>query len=507
MVYSSVSNEPNKADGGESEQPTTYVIQGKSPRVNSTVNADMFVFIPMEEISNAVIENFQVGVAESTADFNGDKIDLRGYNVVCLEDLQVTKQGNDVLISFAKLRITLVGIKVEHIHESHFVFGNKKDQTSQIAADSASPRADTAKTNTLLPAVVKSIILWSLIHSNGGDCGSVCESPSLKSIDMFSDLISLPTKDIRSSKGLSPRASPTLEESCFSWGLSPRVLPQSVSVSSTCSTHTGGVLSTDWLIRLQYDITARRSLRQIDRIIEGALGLIFTVFYNKVAVPISERILFHVKPRPVPQMELRNGYLLPPKQSKYGKYTVVLDLDETLVYSRHMYRCNQLCIRHGVHDLMTLLKQYHCEVIMWSAADAETVNVVWSAVDPTGITAFVLPREVWQRDVNEQRKDLKRLNRDLCGTILIDNTPLAVDGQVSNSILVRDFLGGECASDKKDELYSLIEILKSLFESGQDVPTFIKNSQELCELSTVIRKSEMKFNLIHRLPVASDAVN
>eukprot|EP00662_Eupelagonemidae_sp_cell21_P024280 gene24280-28208_t len=64
---------------------------------------------------------------------------------------------------------------------------------------------------------------------------------------------------------------------------------------------------------------------------------------------------------------------------------------------RHIHTTQQLCIRHGVHDLFVLLRQFNCEVVMWSAADAETVNAIWAAVDPTGVTSHVLPREVWQR--------------------------------------------------------------------------------------------------------------
>ena len=456
-------------------QPSVFVFT-QPGEVSSSDFSDVFVILPSNDREH-IIQHFKIGGTSE------DRIDLRGLQVSDFKQLKLSEYVQDdhvcTRIGMRGATICLPNVKMEDLSASHFIFPASTATACELNARSE-------KEPSLATNVFKSVVFWCLDTA-------------------------LPTEtNVPVESFASPRAPVCTQSARFSpiplatydldlLGVDTATNPASPTSSSvTNSTHF------DWCKRVSREPEGRRIRRNIDRLVSSIMQKMFEVSYGKVHVSICDSLLFKVRPRAMPRLKFDPNVatLLPPQEpTKEPRYTIVLDLDETLVYSRHMHHTHQLCVRHGVHDLMVLLKQYNCEVVMWSAADAETVNAVWTATDPTGITSHVLPREAWQRGVYEQKKDLTRLGRDLDWVLIVDNTPLAVAGQLDNAIVVRDFLGGDHAYDVKTEMYRLMKLLKTMFMKKMKVPDFLKTCRELAEVKVWRRQQDIEFNVMHHVPL------
>ncbi|KPI83518.1 hypothetical protein ABL78_7450 [Leptomonas seymouri] len=132
-----------------------------------------------------------------------------------------------------------------------------------------------------------------------------------------------------------------------------------------------------------------------------------------------------------------SSYLIPPPQPQdVGKLVVVLDLDETLVYSRD----TSLYGRPGVAQLLKTLKG-KCELIVWTAGAREYALDVIRAIDTMCAVQHCIYRHPmwWTGDVGCP-KDLRMLGRPMDRVILVDNTPSVFSVNPRNSLLVPDFI-------------------------------------------------------------------
>lgn len=144
--------------------------------------------------------------------------------------------------------------------------------------------------------------------------------------------------------------------------------------------------------------------------------------------------------------------LLPPQDPKFnGKKTVVLEMDETLLYSfypdeheayllapsrdhdyfvdlpEHQTSVN-IYLRNHFHEFLAYLKE-NCEPILFCNGTKAYVDKVMDIIDKERVFVhriyqdscdFIVYKE---ENLNEITKDLDRLNRDLSKVILIDARP------------------------------------------------------------------------------------
>lgn len=171
--------------------------------------------------------------------------------------------------------------------------------------------------------------------------------------------------------------------------------------------------------------------------------------------------------------------LIPPKAPHLkGKLTVVLDLDETLVYARR----GPLYVRPGIEALLSFLRD-NCETIVWTAGMDSYADAVVGEIDKHCTVSHTISRNsTW---LPHGKKDVKLLNRDLDRLILIDNTPDAIRGNEQNSLLVEDYEGGEL---EDTTLCTLVSLLKDLtyritLDPSVTVPQYIKNSPRVIHRS------------------------
>jgi RNA polymerase II subunit A small phosphatase-like protein len=197
-------------------------------------------------------------------------------------------------------------------------------------------------------------------------------------------------------------------------------------------------------------------------------GLSFKQDYSNAAQPsLFEKMKARVTGQRLRQPSMIRDAgrdLIPPKDpSMEGRITIVLDLDETLIYARE----GPLYARPGIDELLAFLKE-HFEAVVWTAGVKAYAQAVVKNIDKTNaIQHCVYRHKKWFTGVAGYNKDLTLLGRDMANTIIIENTPDCLRGNEGNGILVADYEGGELADDT---LYCILALLKDLVELRKTNP-------------------------------------
>lgn len=209
-----------------------------------------------------------------------------------------------------------------------------------------------------------------------------------------------------------------------------------------------------------------------------------------------------------PTMLQKGKKLVAPPTETAKRYTLVLDLDETLVYARD----GPLYARAYLKDFLHAIKDSF-EVIVWTAGEREYAKNVLAEINEELIIQHLIYRNRNWFNEEDYTKDLKQLGRDMNYTIIVENTPDCVRANPENGIIVADFevtpeeesstspppqeeaiatvsRSGEPSSadgipGKKRRtpidktLFFLRELLCSLVETGSTVPYFLAHCDQL----------------------------
>ena len=157
-------------------------------------------------------------------------------------------------------------------------------------------------------------------------------------------------------------------------------------------------------------------------------------------------------------------YLISPP----GKpYTLVLDLDETLVYFKiKSSKGGTLRARPYLFGFLEEMGHYY-ELIIWTSATEAYANSLIDAIEyEKKYFDYVLYREHAIIIGDDFVKDLTRIGRSLDRIIIIDNMPQNFRLQKENGINIKPFFGDDLDDSA---LYDLVPILKHIAESGKDV--------------------------------------
>ncbi|EPY30353.1 hypothetical protein AGDE_09486 [Angomonas deanei] len=163
--------------------------------------------------------------------------------------------------------------------------------------------------------------------------------------------------------------------------------------------------------------------------------------------------------------------LIAPSKQTNKKYTVVFDLDETVVYARD----GPLYSRAYLRDLLRSIKD-DFEIVVWTAGERDYAKTVLEEINEDLIIDHLVYRhQIWFNQ-EDYTKDLRRLGRDLDFTIMVENTPDCLRVNPQNGIIVEDF---EVAQEETDEESSVL-----LPEEPPEVKPGDKQEEEREETST-----------------------
>ena len=163
---------------------------------------------------------------------------------------------------------------------------------------------------------------------------------------------------------------------------------------------------------------------------------------------------------------------LQPINPKY-KYTLVLDLDETLVHYISDNESAYIQIRPGAEDFIKELSEFY-EIVIFTAALQTYADLVIDGIDSDGVISYRLYRQHTTNVENTNVKDLEKLGRDLKHVIIIDNNIENFSFQPNNGLNIIDFEGNEY----DDELQYLKEdLLKLVKLNPDDVRDYLNDIQ------------------------------
>jgi TFIIF-interacting CTD phosphatase-like protein len=111
---------------------------------------------------------------------------------------------------------------------------------------------------------------------------------------------------------------------------------------------------------------------------------------------------------------------LPPKLLSDSEYTLVLDLDETLIHFIQNEEDSFFLIRPGCQQFLKELSA-HFELVIFTAAMQDYADTVIDSIDPERLIRHRLYRQHTTFSNGQIVKDLNRIGRDITKAIIVDN--------------------------------------------------------------------------------------
>ncbi|KAJ9470220.1 CTD small phosphatase-like protein 2 [Diplonema papillatum] len=156
--------------------------------------------------------------------------------------------------------------------------------------------------------------------------------------------------------------------------------------------------------------------------------------------------------------------------------TVVLDLDETLAFSRE---AGPVVSRPGLAELLAYFASTPAlEPVVWTAGTRKYAQRVIAAIDPTGVLKHCVYRHSKWIDPPGAKARLLT-GRPLDQTIIVDNTPSCVARNAGNGVVISDF---SAAAGGDRTLAAVVGLLQALVASGLPVSRFVASSPDLKRL-------------------------
>ena len=153
------------------------------------------------------------------------------------------------------------------------------------------------------------------------------------------------------------------------------------------------------------------------------------------------------------------------------EYTLVLDLDETLISFNFIEMgigLGKMHIRPGLEEFLSVIRDYY-EIIVFTSGTKEYADTILDIIEQKKNIKYFSGRLYREHTIQigqKYIKDLSKLGRDLSKTLIVDNIPHSFKLQRENGILIKSFF----ADDKNDKvLFELQRILINIFYDKIDV--------------------------------------
>ena len=131
---------------------------------------------------------------------------------------------------------------------------------------------------------------------------------------------------------------------------------------------------------------------------------------------------------------------LPPVSETEAPYTLVLDLDETLVHYQEIENDGRILVRPGAEEFLEEMAQFY-EVIVFTAALQDYADWVLDQLDSKKNIQYRLYRQHASPCGTNYIKDLSRVGRPLNRVIIVDNLAENFQLQPENGIMIKSWTG------------------------------------------------------------------
>ena len=166
---------------------------------------------------------------------------------------------------------------------------------------------------------------------------------------------------------------------------------------------------------------------------------------------------------------------LPPLDTNRYKYSLILDLDETLVHYIEEENKAYVQVRPYADFFLNEMAKYF-ELIIFTAAAEDYADIVLNELDKNKVINYKLYRKHTDQMNGIFVKDLRKIGRDLDKILIVDNNKDNFSLQPENGLHICSFVGDQ----DDDELYNLSEDLMKIIRSDKnDIRPVIKEIQEI----------------------------
>ena len=188
-----------------------------------------------------------------------------------------------------------------------------------------------------------------------------------------------------------------------------------------------------------------------------------------------------------------------PENNSGKKFTLILDLDETLVqfnYNKMLQNNSneKIILRPGLFEFLNKIYPIF-ELVIWTVATKQYSDPIIDIIEEKKkYFSARLYREYATEKTNFLVKDLSKLGRNIDKIIIVDDKEVSFSLQKENGILIKPFLGNylECKND--NVLFELFKILtKIILIKSQDVREGIKKYKY--EIQQKVSKIYSKINV------------
>ncbi|CAD8047172.1 unnamed protein product [Paramecium primaurelia] len=156
-----------------------------------------------------------------------------------------------------------------------------------------------------------------------------------------------------------------------------------------------------------------------------------------------------------------------PYLSKTNNYTLIIDLDETLVHYQELVDEGQFLVRPFAQQFLKDMSKFY-EIVIFTAAQQDYADFILDLIDEEKVISHRLYRQHTTLMKNTYVKDIQKIGRDIKKTIIIDNLAENFQFQPDNGIQIQSWYGD--SDDQALLLLSplLIQIVQKNFPDVRD---------------------------------------
>ena len=172
-----------------------------------------------------------------------------------------------------------------------------------------------------------------------------------------------------------------------------------------------------------------------------------------------------------------NPPFLPKLDTKRYKYTLVLDLDETLVHYIEEENSAYVQVRPYAEYFLKELSKFF-EIVLFTAAEEDYTDIVLKELNKNKYINHILCRKYTELSNGSYIKDLSKLGRDLSKVVIVDNNKDNFRLQPENGLYISSYFGEQ----NDNELYILCGDLMKIIEiQPDDIRPLIKEIDEIMQ--------------------------